>query len=319
MDVVQCCRIESSELKEKQLSQVKLVLEKGIHLGPQQSKLVEVKVTGDHKVISGMVGVVTPHEGILAEKMCDIVEELWEDGFLPTLTVRNLGNCPVTIEKNTIIGTIEDVSLVAQDDPVWSEPVQIAEAVVRLCHVEGNELRDRLEQLREQLQIGECSDKDKQALLQVLCSRHQVFALSDTELGETDLVEHNIETVDNQPVRVSPRRLPYALRTELEAELVKLQDTGCIEASNSAYASGLVLVRKKDGGLRVCVDYRGLNKKTVPDRYPIPRIDEIIDTIGRQKGTVFTSLDLMKGYHQVKVAEESKCKTAFTCHMGLYQ
>ena len=133
------------------------------------------------------------------------------------------------------------------------------------------------------------------------------------------LVEHSIETVDNQPVRVSPRWLPCALRTELEAELTKLMNTGCIEESSSPYASGLVLVRKKDSGLRVCVDYQGLNKKTVPDRYPIPRLDEMIDTIGRQKGKVFTSLDLMKGYHQVKVAEDCKCKTAFTCHMGLYQ
>ena len=77
-------------------------------------------------------------------------------------------------------------------------------------------------------------------------------------------------------------------------------------------------MRKKDGGLRVCVDYRGLNKKTIPDRYPIPRIDELIDTIGRQKGKLFTSLDLMKGYHQVKMTESAKNKTAFVCHKGLF-
>jgi len=64
------------------------------------------------------------------------------------------------------------------------------------------------------------------------------------------------------------------------AELAKLLNTGCIEPSNSPYASGLMLVRKKDSGLQVCVDYRELNKNTVPDFYPIPRIDELIDTIG---------------------------------------
>ena len=105
--------------------------------------------------------------------------------------------------------------------------------MLRLCHLNGNKLRVRQDQLAEQLQIGECSGKDKEALLQLLCSIHQVFALTDTELGETDLVEHNIVTVDNQPVRVSPRRLPYALRAELEGELIKLLNTGCIEASNS--------------------------------------------------------------------------------------
>ena len=110
------------------------------------------------------------------------------------------------------------------------------------------------------------------------------------------------------------------------AELIKLEATGCIEASTSPYASGLVLVRKKDGGLQVCIDYRGINKDTIPDRYPIPHIDDLIDTVGRQQGTVgrqqgklFTTLYLMKGYHQIKMHPNSKSKTAFTYHMGLYQ
>ena len=79
------------------------------------------------------------------------------------------------------------------------------------------------------------------------------------------------------------------------------------------------MVRKKDGSLRVCVDYRGINKDTIPDCYPIPRIDDLIDTVGRQKGQWFTTLDLMKGYHQIRMDPDSKSKTAFTCHMGLYQ
>ena len=67
----------------------------------------------------------------------------------------------------------------------------------------------------------------------------------------------------------------------------------------SPYASALVLVRKKGSGLRVCVDYRGVNKDTIPDKYPIPRIDEMIDMVGKNKPQVFTSLDLMRDYHQV--------------------
>ena len=78
-------------------------------------------------------------------------------------------------------------------------------------------------------------------------------------------------------------------------------------------------MRKKDGTLRVCVDYRQVNKDTVPDRYPMPRVDELVDAIGRRKGKYFTTLDLMKGYHQVKIEEQSKPKTAFTCHLGHYQ
>ena len=310
---------EPCKPEEEPRTQIRIVLEKDLPLGPQQSKVAKIKLSESHKVNQGQAYVVEPHEGMLAERMCDFTEELWVGEASPTLTLTNWGDSPVVIEKDKVIGTIEEVSVITKDDPLWSEPVQLAEAVVRRCHVSGNELTTRHKQLKEQLLIGESTNEDKQALLQLLYSHHQVFALSDSELGETDLVEHNIETVDNQPVRVAPRRLPYALRTELEAELTKLMNTGCIEESSSPYASGLVLVRKKDGGLRVCVDYRGLNKKTVPDCYPIPRIDEMIDTIGRQHGKVFTSLDLMKGYHQVKVADDCKSKTAFTCHMGLYQ
>ena len=99
----------------------------------------------------------------------------------------------------------------------------------------------------------------------------------------------------------------------------KFMKSGCIEPSTSPYASGLVLVRKKDGGLRTCVDYRGINRDTTPDCYPMPCIDDLIDMVGCCKGKVFTTLDLMKGYHQIRMEEESKSKTAFICHAGLFQ
>ena len=111
----------------------------------------------------------------------------------------------------------------------------------------------------------------------------------------------------------------HMLRTELQDELGRLTASGCIEPSTSPYASGLVLVRKRDGSLRVCVDYWRINQGTVPDRYPMPRVDELVDAIGRRKGKYFSTLDMMKGYHQVKMEEQSKQKTVFTCHLGLFQ
>lgn len=108
--------------------------------------------------------------------------------------------------------------------------------------------------------------------------------MNDDELGETYIVEHSIDTGDARPSKTFPRRLPYALRKELEEELEKLTAAGCIEPSTSPYASGLVLVRKKDGTLRVCVDYGKINQDTIPDQYPMPRVDELVDAIGRRKG-----------------------------------
>ena len=140
-------------------------------------------------------------------------------------------------------------------------------------------------------------------------------------MGETDVVEHTIDTSAARPVKKPPRRLPYALRKQLEEELDKLLKINCIaiEPTNSPYASPIVLVRKPDGNLRLCVDYHSINKDTILDRYPLPRVDELLDAIGNQKAMYFTTLDLMRGYHQVKMAEEFKEKTAFVCHHGLYQ
>ena len=94
-----------------------------------------------------------------------------------------------------------------------------------------------------------------------MVQKNNVFALTKKKLGQTDLVEHPIELNDSTPVRAAPWRLPNALRSELEGELQKLLDIDCIERSSSSFASGLVLVRKKVGGLRVYVDYRGINKR----------------------------------------------------------
>ena len=163
-----------------------------------------------------------------------------------------------------------------------------------------------------------CSEEERTKFTELLLIKHNSFAMEDCELGETDVVEHSIDTNGARPTKTFAWRLPYALRKELEEELTKLRAAGCIEPSTSPYASGLVLVRKKDGSLRVCVDYRKLNQDTIPDRYPMPRVDELVDAIGRRKGRYFSTLDMMKGYHQVKMDEQSKCKTVFICHRGYF-
>ena len=222
---------------------------------------------------------------------------------------------PIVVAKDQIVGEIEEVSLVDKDDAIWEDKPELVARVIN--QGADDHLAERKERLQLQLVVEKgCSFEEPSILLQKLLDKHKVFALPDQELGETDLVEHHIEMTEH---KVFPRRLPYALREELEAELNQLLSAGCIEPSCSPYASGLVLVWKKDGRLRVYVDYRGINKNTVPDRYPIPRIDDLIDTVGRQQGKFFTSLDLMKGYHQIRMADCDKQKTAFICHQGLFQ
>ena len=120
-------------------------------------------------------------------------------------------------------------------------------------------------------------------------------------------------------MKSTARRLPYSLRKELDKELDNLLQSGCTEPNISPYSSPLMSMRKKNEGIRFCVDYRVLNKDTAPDRYPLPHIDELMDMVGRRHARVFSSLDLMKGYRYLPPGNNSKPKIAFICHLSLYQ
>lgn len=122
---------------------------------------------------------------------------------------------------------------------------------------------------------------------------------------------------DNIPVAKRYNGVPRPLYAEVKSHLQGLLNKNLIRKSTSSYASPLVCVRKKDGSLRLCVDYRGLNKKTVLDRHPIPRIQEILDGLGGNSW--FTVLDQGKAYHQGFVGEESSKYTAFSTPWALYE
>ena len=122
------------------------------------------------------------------------------------------------------------------------------------------------------------------------------------------MAEHRIETGSAKPVRLAPYRLPHAYRETVKSELQSMEESGIIQSSKSEWASPIVLVPKKDGTLRMCVDYRRLNSISEADAYPMPRIDELIDRLGGAQ--YITTLDLTRGYWQVPVAPDSRAKTA---------
>lgn len=136
------------------------------------------------------------------------------------------------------------------------------------------------------------------------------------ERGRTTFGEHRIETGDARPIRLPPYRLPYAYKDEVLRDLREMQENGIIEPSTSEWSSPIVLVEKKDGTLRMCVDYRRLNSVSQADAYPMPRIDDSIDRLGKAK--YITTIDWTRGYWQVPVAEASRPKTAFATPLGLF-
>ena len=138
-----------------------------------------------------------------------------------------------------------------------------------------------------------------------------------TTPGRTTITQHQIYVGDAAPIRQKPYRIPYSRRDMVKRELEEMEAAGVIRPSTSPWASPIVLVEKKDGGIRFCVDYRKLNQIAKFDAYPMPRIEEMFESIG--SALIITTLDLAKGYWQIPMAPESKEKTAFTTPFGLYE
>ena len=161
------------------------------------------------------------------------------------------------------------------------------------------------------------NSEQKENVEEMLTRMSHVFAKDSTDLGHTTEIVHEIRLTDNVPIKGACRRVPPGQMEEFRRAVSDLLEAGVIRESRSPYASPVVLVRKKDGGLRVCVDFRKLNAKTIKDAYPIPRITETLEAL--QGAKWFCSLDLQSGYLQVGVRERDKPKTAMTTPFGLYE
>ncbi len=151
----------------------------------------------------------------------------------------------------------------------------------------------------------------------MLCEFSDLFSQGRHDLWKTDVIQHWINTGDAAPLRQPPRRMPLAKRREVEQAVEEMHNTGVIEPPPSPWASPVVLVRKKDGTTRFCVDYRKLNHVTKKDSYPLPRIDDTLEALAGAKW--FSSLDLKSGYWQVQLDPDDKEKTAFSEGRGLWQ
>ena len=155
---------------------------------------------------------------------------------------------------------------------------------------------------------------DQRARTANLLAKHiHTFPAPDTpKTGQTDAVVHDIDTGSTRPIRCNPRKI------KIQQELVdKMLEEGQIEHSVSAWSAPTVLVTKKDGSTRFCVDYRRLSARTKKDAFPLPRIDDSLNSLSGQAW--FSTLDMASGYWQVRLSENAKPKTAFATHSGLFQ
>lgn len=135
--------------------------------------------------------------------------------------------------------------------------------------------------------------------------------------GRTNLIEYTLPLSSNEPVRSKAYPIPLSMRKTVENEISYMLELGIIEESESQYASPIVLVRKKDGSNRFCIDFRKLNKIALFDPEPIPNSDELMSKLSEAK--YFSKIDLAKGYWQIPVSDTDKNKLAFITHAGLFQ
>ena len=147
---------------------------------------------------------------------------------------------------------------------------------------------------------------------------HTTFSKDDLDLGRATSVKHYIKLTDSVPFKERYRRIPPQLYDEVKQHLQEMLRLGAIRKSCSPWASAIVLVRKKNGKLRFCIDLRKLNQRTLKDSYALPRIEQTLESLADSQ--IYSTLDLTSGYWQVEMAEECKPYTAFTCGpLGFYE
>lgn len=218
----------------------------------------------------------------------------------------NLTNESLYLDQHSLLGKLDPVDEVKpidfdNEDQNISDDITLPEHLKCLVENASTELS-----LDQKLQLKKC-----------IFEYQDIFTAPDGKLGRTDIVKHSIDTGNSKPIRVPPRRVPISQRVVIENEIDKMLKNDVIEPSTSAWSSPILLVKKRDNTVRFCVDYRQLNAVTKKDAYPLPRIDTSLDALGGNKW--FCTIDLTSGYWQCEMSPESKEKTSFSSHKGLYQ
>ena len=242
-----------------------------------------------------------------------------QNGHIP-LRIVNIGSEDAWLNSKCLLGTLQYVEVASQETSDLVVNVHGNEICVQQKTNTQDDLTNDEAELPFPLNIKP-DILSKEETIQFTKLVHQyidVFSVDEDDLGYTATVTHKIPTVDELPVKVPHRTIPPNRMEEVKQHIQKLLRQNIIRPSTSPYAAPVVLVRKPDNSLRLCVDYRQLNMKTVKDAYPLPRIQDAPDALRGSR--YFSSLDLTQGYHQMAVDKSDVHKTAFRvgCR-GLYE
>lgn len=221
---------------------------------------------------------------------------------LVPVTLTNTSNKIIKIHRNT------NIALTSKTDP----PIESNSSFFNTINAifDSNDFKKNLQHCHE-------NSKVEDTVIQNLLNNYGIVALDPSNPGICKVGKHKIDLLNNIPISSTIYRTSPKEKEIIDEEIEKMLKNNIIEPSTSNFSSPIVLVSKKDGSKRFCVDYRNLNKITIKDNYPLPRIDDIIDSLNGSN--YFSSLDLASGYWQIKIKESDKYKTAFISHAGLFQ
>uniref|UniRef100_A0A3B3HTT0 Gypsy retrotransposon integrase-like protein 1 n=1 Tax=Oryzias latipes TaxID=8090 RepID=A0A3B3HTT0_ORYLA len=304
-------------------------LTQSVTLLPKQEHLVWSKLPATSAISEGSAVLVETSKGLGHKNdviVCRSVATMNGERWIP-VRVLNTSSKAVTLRRNTKLAkvsaciAVEDLdeapnlnAIKVQNQIMHSEPAD---------HAQGPAPTDYQEALNKlglgSLDIDSCevSHYWKGQLLQLLQKYEDVFSKTKLDCGSAKDIVHRIHLSDSRPFRLPYRRVPPGQYHKLRQVLTEMEELEIIRKSKSEWASPLVLVWKKNGDLRICVDYRWLNARTIKDAHPLPHQADCLAALGGN--AIFCAMDLTSGFYNIAMAEEDKKLTAFTTPMGLYE
>lgn len=284
------------------------VLEKTV-IKPNSVNHIPSKISGNPKFKQCLVTAVDSEEVLFEQPgllVANIVSKVRKNKKVPMVIV-NQTDRTIVLKRGRTVGVAGNFNEAEVNSVAETNEEEVN------THISSEEKSDPLQGAK----LDKLSPTEKEKVSSLLSRYGTLFAKSTKELGKTDMVKLSIETGDAKPIRQKPYRTPYSQRPVVEKEVQDMLEADIIRPSSSPWSSPIVVVGKKDGGNRFCVDYRKLNGVITHNSYPLPNIDDMLTRLGKAK--YFTCLDLKSGYWQIEVNESDKPKTAFTCHMGLFE
>lgn len=223
---------------------------------------------------------------------------------------------PFITQINGILDSGAQILYTDVGDYSWSDLTTISTITlpVGCCPEDGKITAEQIEELDKLIKSAELSEEGKERIRQVLMKHYEVWTRNS--IGEAKGIYHEMVLTNSKPICLPPRHIPQKYHEALDGEIEKMMRDGVISPSASPWCTYPVLAPKKDGGIRVAIDYRRLNSVTVPDKSPLPRIEDLIMAVEGSK--YFSLLDLRMGFWHVPLRESMKQVTAFRTHRGLY-